>query len=50
MREGTVEIESGDHAVKLVAGDSVAYPADIDHAIVNVGPDRAVTYLIDTVP
>jgi transcriptional regulator with XRE-family HTH domain len=50
VREGTVEVESGEFAVKLPAGDSVAYPADVPHAIVNVGPERAVAYLIDTVP
>jgi transcriptional regulator with XRE-family HTH domain len=50
VREGRVEVESGDHGVKLGAGDSVAYPADVHHAIVNLGADTAVAYLIDTVP
>jgi transcriptional regulator with XRE-family HTH domain len=47
---GTVAVESGDHAVRLFAGDSTTYPADVAHAIVNVGPDRALVFLIDTVP
>jgi transcriptional regulator with XRE-family HTH domain len=50
VREGKVEVQSGEHTAKLDAGDSVAYPADVVHAIVNLGADTAVTYLIDTVP
>lgn len=47
---GTVAVESGDHAVRLAAGDSTTYPADVAHAIVNVGTERALVFLIDTVP
>jgi transcriptional regulator with XRE-family HTH domain len=50
VHEGSVEVESADHAVKLESGDSVTYPADVPHAIVNLGPEPCVTYLIDTVP
>lgn len=50
LLEGSIEVESGDHTAHLDPGDSVSYPADVPHAIVNLGPDRAVAYLIDTVP
>lgn len=50
VREGKVEVESGDRAVKLEPGDSVAYPADVAHAIINIGTEGVVVYLIDTVP
>jgi mannose-6-phosphate isomerase-like protein (cupin superfamily) len=50
VHEGSVEVESADHTVRLESGDSVTYPADVPHAIVNVGSERCITYLIDTVP
>jgi transcriptional regulator with XRE-family HTH domain len=50
VQRGHVRVEAGEHATELRAGDSVAYPADIPHAIVNSGRSVAVVYLVDTVP
>jgi transcriptional regulator with XRE-family HTH domain len=50
LHEGSVRVESGGHSEQLEAGDSVAYPADVPHAIVNSGTTRALAFLIDTVP
>lgn len=50
VHHGAVQVESGDHATMLSAGDSVAYPADVPHAILNVGEETALVFLIDTVP
>jgi transcriptional regulator with XRE-family HTH domain len=47
---GEVRVESGEYVARLAAGDSVAYPADVAHAIVNVGAGEAVVHLVDTVP
>jgi transcriptional regulator with XRE-family HTH domain len=50
VREGNVRVEVDGHAAGLGAGDSIAYPADVPHAIVNDGDAAAVVYLIDTCP
>lgn len=50
VREGRVRVESGAHATELHAGDSIAYPADVPHAIVNLGDGAATVYLVDTCP
>jgi transcriptional regulator with XRE-family HTH domain len=50
VRSGNVRLEVGAEAVELRRGDSVAYPADVEHAIVNTGRAAATVYLIDTVP
>lgn len=50
VHHGEVQVESGDHTSTLSAGDSVAYPADVPHAIVNIGEEPALVFLIDTVP
>jgi transcriptional regulator with XRE-family HTH domain len=50
VHAGRVRVESGDDEVVLTAGDSVAFPADVPHAIVNVGRSRACVYLIDVFP
>jgi transcriptional regulator with XRE-family HTH domain len=47
---GRMRVESGGDDVVLTAGDSVAFPADVPHAIVNVGRSRARAYLIDVFP
>lgn len=44
---GRVRVESGGDDDVLTAGDSVAFPADVPHAIVNVGRSRARVFLID---
>jgi transcriptional regulator with XRE-family HTH domain len=46
---GRVRVESAGYSATLRAHDSVAYPADVDHAIVNVGRSEAVVYLIDVI-
>jgi quercetin dioxygenase-like cupin family protein len=43
-------VEAGAHAADLRPGDSVAYPADVAHAIVNIGRTPAVVYLVDLLP
>jgi transcriptional regulator with XRE-family HTH domain len=50
VREGHVRVEVDGHQTTLGPGDSVAYPADVPHAIVNDGDGPAVVYLIDTCP
>jgi transcriptional regulator with XRE-family HTH domain len=50
IRGGRVRVEVGAEAVELRRGDSIAYPADVEHAIVNTGRAPAAVYLIDTVP
>lgn len=50
VRQGKVRLECGEHSSDLGSGDSAAYPADVRHAIVNLGTKRAVVYLVDTVP
>lgn len=50
VHEGTVRVESGERSEQLSSGDSVAYPADVSHAIVNVGGAAALVFLIDTIP
>jgi len=47
---GEVRVESGEYVARLAGGDSVTYPADVSHAIVNVGAAEAAVHLIDTVP
>jgi transcriptional regulator with XRE-family HTH domain len=50
VERGSVRVEAGDESVELGKGDSIAYPADVEHAIVNIGRSTALVYLIDTVP
>lgn len=44
---GQVRVEAAGYSEVLRTHDSVAYPADVDHAIVNVGRSVAVVHLID---
>lgn len=46
---GRVRVEAAGYAESLRAHDSVAYPADVEHAIVNIGRSEAVVHLIDVV-
>jgi transcriptional regulator with XRE-family HTH domain len=50
VRKGRVRVEAGDRHADLQVGDSIAYPADVSHAIVNVHNGRSIVYLIDTCP
>jgi transcriptional regulator with XRE-family HTH domain len=47
---GRVRVQSGSDEVVLTTGDSVTFPADVPHAISNVGRSRARVYLIDLFP
>ena len=47
VRTGRVRIESGAETADLARGDSLEYPADVRHAIVNAGRGSAVVILID---
>lgn len=46
---GRVRVEAAGASETLRPHDSIAYPADVDHAIVNVGRSDAVVYLIDMI-
>jgi transcriptional regulator with XRE-family HTH domain len=50
VQTGEVAVEAGGYSARLGSGDSVSYPADVTHAIVNLGASEAIAYLIDTVP
>jgi len=49
VQRGRVRVEAGTLSAELRGGDSIAYPADVPHAIVNTGRTPAVVYLIDLV-
>jgi transcriptional regulator with XRE-family HTH domain len=44
--EGKVSVHSGSFHSEVATGDSAHYPADVPHAIENVGTQEAVLYLI----
>ena len=44
---GEIRLESGSDVQMLTAGDSAIYRADLPHALVNIGSDEAVMYLVD---
>ncbi len=46
---GRVRVEAAGSRETLRTHDSVAYPADVEHAIVNVGRSEAVVHLIDVI-
>jgi len=48
VEDGRIRVESGDDQVELDHGDSGSYRADVPHAIVNVGQEEAVVFLVDT--
>jgi transcriptional regulator with XRE-family HTH domain len=50
VQRGRVRVETGAHSEELRPGDSVAYPADVAHAIVNIGRTPALIYLVDLLP
>ncbi len=47
VQRGKVRVESAGDAEVLSPGDSVTYRADVPHAIVNVGREEAVLFLVD---
>ena len=50
VQRGSVRVEAGAYTTDLRPGDSVAYRADVSHAIVNLRRTPAVVYLIDLLP
>lgn len=46
---GQVSVKTGGHVANLSVGDSISYPADVTHDIINAGSAKAVVYLIDTI-
>ena len=46
VEQGRLRIESGKDAVDLGKDDSATYRADIPHAIVNQGTEKAVVFLV----
>jgi transcriptional regulator with XRE-family HTH domain len=47
VREGRVRVVSDEDTCELGKGDSVHYPADVPHAIENVGEGEAAVFLVD---
>jgi len=48
VRQGKVRVRSADESVELDTGDSAHYPADVVHAIENLGGGDAVLFLVVT--
>lgn len=48
VQQGTVRVTSGGDAAELRRGDSAHYPADVGHAIENLGAEDAVLFLVVT--
>ncbi len=44
---GEIRLESGSDVQMLTAGDSAIYRADLPHALVNIGSDEVMMYLVD---
>ena len=47
VQQGTVRLTSNDDRSDLNRGDSAHYPADVPHAIENIGKGDAVLFLVD---
>ncbi len=47
IQAGRVQVESGGDSEELGPGDSISYRADVPHAIVNIGREEAVLFLVD---
>lgn len=46
LQQGRLQIESAGDAEELNPGDSASYRADVPHALINLGKNEAVIYLI----
>ena len=46
VEQGTIRIESGKDQIELENNDSATYRADVPHAIVNMGGEQAVVFLV----
>ncbi len=47
VEKGRVRLESGGDSEHLERGDSASYRADVPHAIVNIGKNEAVLFLVN---
>jgi transcriptional regulator with XRE-family HTH domain len=47
VQQGTVRVRSNEDQSELQRGDSAHYPADVTHAIENIGRGDAVLFLVD---
>jgi transcriptional regulator with XRE-family HTH domain len=47
VEKGSVRVESDDSCVELEEGDSATYRADVPHALINMGEEDAVVFLVD---
>jgi transcriptional regulator with XRE-family HTH domain len=48
VQRGTIRVNSGGDSEDLRRGDSAHYPADVPHAIENIGKEDAVLFLVVT--
>jgi transcriptional regulator with XRE-family HTH domain len=48
VQQGAVRVVSGPDRDDLARGDSAHYPADVSHAIENIGAEEAIMYLVVT--
>ena len=48
VQQGTVRLSAAEESAELKTGDSIHYPADVDHAIENLGQEEAVLYQVVT--
>ena len=46
VQQGTVRVTSARDRDELARGDSAHYPADVPHAIENIGNEEAIVYLV----
>ena len=47
VQQGSIRLTSNDDSSDLHRGDSAHYPADVPHAIENIGKIEAVLFLVD---
>lgn len=47
VQRGRIRLTSGDDTTELGVGDSAHYPADVPHAIENIGRGEALVFLVD---
>jgi transcriptional regulator with XRE-family HTH domain len=47
VQKGQIRVDSAEDSETLTPGDSASYRADVKHAIVNVGEEDAVIFLVD---
>lgn len=50
VEKGSVRLTAGGQSSELKKGDSAHYPADVPHAIENIGSGEALAFLVDIYP